>query len=218
MFTLLKYNTKIILSYNAIAACIYVLLTPLFFNLYNMRFIDLAKMGELYLSITGVLLFNRLSRIEEYYNTWELVYCRPTSFILIHLGRILETILLNVLIISFPLIFAYINSKELKFGEGFWGLNVSSWFLGLLGMLIVEITRNYKAGYLVGIGYYFFETSIKDKFMEDVQVFGYIHENFKSKIYVFAICIIFIILQLVLIMNRLVRKGGNNGYCNRKLK
>lgn len=211
---LLKYNTKLVISYNVIAACIYSALTPLFFQLDNMQFQDLAKMGELYLSLTGVFLFNRIARLEEYYNTWELVYSRCTSFLWLHLGRIIELMLINSIIISFPLIYAYINSKDIRFGQGYWGIILSSFFLGLLGMLVIEITNNNKAGYLAGIGYYFFETSTRVKLFGFFQVFGYIHNNIRSKIYLFIICILLIIMQLFCIKLRLVHSGGNNGNCH----
>lgn len=204
MFAFIKYNAKIILSYNAVAACMLALLAPIFFRFSNMQFDTLAKMGELYLSLTGPLLFIHLGRFEENMNTWEFVYSKRVSYLKLQLGRIFGLLSLNAFVIFLPLSVAYIRSKELNFGEGFWGIVISAWFLGLLGMLTVEEFGNNKAGYIITLGYYFFETSTKGRYNEAFQVFGYTQGNYQSKINVLFLCIIFIILQMAAIKRRVV--------------
>jgi hypothetical protein len=203
MITYLKYNSKLILSYNVLASCVFAALSPILFRYRDMQFQDLAKLGELYLSLTGVFLFIPIGRLEEYRNTWELVYSKSTSFINLQLGRILMLLCVNAAILFVPLSVVYMKSPELRFGTGFWGIVISAWFLGLLGLLIVELTGNHKIGFLVTIGYYYFETSTKGSYNHGFQVFGYLQNNVESKKYVFLLCIVMIALQLLILRRRL---------------
>lgn len=203
MLKLLKYNTKLIFSYNVIASLILAILTFLFFNMSNSDFINLAKMGELYLSFSGMFLFVYLAGFEENRETNELVYSREISYIIICLIRIIEILFVNIIILLIPISIVYLNSNILKFGQGFLGIVISSWFLGLFSMFIAELTQNHRIGYLIGFIYYFFETSTKGIYNRKFQVFGYSYGNFSSKINVFILCILMIILELLIIQLKL---------------
>lgn len=206
MVVLIKYNAKLIFSYNALAACLLAALSPFFFRFSNMQFETLAKMGELYLSLTGPLLFIYLGRFEEHMNSWELVYTKRISYLVLHLGRMVGLLCFNACIIFVPLSVVYVNSRALKFGEGFWGIVFSAWFLGLLGLTAVELFENQKVGYILTLGYYLFETSTKGKYHEAVQIFGYVQGNYQSKRNVLLLCIFLIIFQMLVIKRRVLYK------------
>ena len=71
-------------------------------------------------------------------------------------------------------------------------------------MLSVELTGSQKVGYIVAIGYYFFETSTKGGFNDAFQVFGYVQGNYHSKENVVLLCIVLVIVQLLSIKRRMV--------------
>lgn len=198
MYKLVKYNIKLIFSYNALAAAVYICLSPLFFDFRNMDFLTLAKMGELYLSLSGIILFVSLGNFEVSKYTWEFVYIQPISYMKICLGRLLAIMTFNAFLILIPLSCVYLNSDFLKFFEGYCGIVVTAWFLGLLGLLISEIFQDYKIAYIVTLAYYFIETATKELFGK-FQVFGYIHGNINSKYGVFLFCFIMIVIYLLLV-------------------
>lgn len=201
MFKLIKYNIKLIFSYNMLAACILICMTPIFFQLSNMNFSSFIKMGELYLSLSGIFLFISLGCLEIYKNTWEFVYIQKISYIKICLVRVLLMMLFNAILILIPVTYVYLKSDYLQFPNTYFGFVVTAWFLGLLGLLITEISLDYKAGYIVTLAYYFIETSTKGIFKK-FQVFGYLHNIAHTKEQVFLCCLVIIILYLIVIKEK----------------
>lgn len=195
---MIKYNLKLIFSYNVIAAFFLVCMSPVFFQLSNMDFISLAKMGELYLSLTGIFLFISLGNLEGNKSTWEFVYIQQVSYTVICLGRLLAIMLMNAILVLLPLAYVYLRSESIRFFDGYLGFIASAWFLGLLGLLVAEIFRDFKVAYIITLGYYFIATSTKNV-VKGLQVFSYVHGNIDIKYGVYLSCMVMIIIYLVLV-------------------
>lgn len=198
MNKIIKYNLKLIFSYNVIAAFLLVCMSPVFFQLSNMDFISLAKMGELYLSLTGIFLFISLGNLEGNKYTWEFVYIQQVSYTVICLGRLLAMMLMNAILIFLPLTYVYLRSESIKFFDGYLGFIASAWFLGLLGLLVAEIFRDFKVAYIITLGYYFIATSTMNP-LKRIQVFRNVHGNMDIKYGVYLSCMVMIIVYLVLV-------------------
>lgn len=198
MYKLIKYNTKLIFSYNAIAAFLFVCMSPVFFQIKDMEFSDLAKMGELYLPLSGIILFISLGNLEVHKYTWEFVYMRQIPYVNICAGRLISVMIFNAILILVPVTYAYTKSDYIRFFDGYCGFVVTAWFLGLLGLLTAEVFRDYKVAYVVTLAYYFVATSSKQIF-KGFQVFGYIHGSMNSKNGVFACCLVMAALYLFVV-------------------
>lgn len=163
-----------------------------------MDFSSLVKMGELYLSLSGIILFISLGNVEVHKYTWEFVYMQQISYVRICLGRLLTIMIFNSILILLPVAFAYVKSDYIKFFDGYFGFVVTAWFLGLLGLLIAEVFRDYRVAYIVTLVYYFIATSTKD-FLKGFQVFGYTHGNMDSKYVIFLCCLVMVVLYSIVI-------------------
>jgi hypothetical protein len=163
-----------------------------------MDFISLAKMGELYLSLTGIFLFISLGNLEGNKSTWEFVYIQQVSYTVICLGRLLVMMLMNAILVFLPLAYVYSRSESIRFFDGYLGFVASAWFLGLLGLLVAEIFRDLRVAYIITLGYYFIATSTKNV-VKGLQVFSYVHGNMDIKYTVYLSCMVMILIYLVLV-------------------
>lgn len=96
---MIKYNLKIILSFNILAAVVFALLTPVIFSLRLLDSMAISKIAELYLSITGIILIPYLASIEDRNNIKEVIYSRKASHALTTGIRLSAVMLLMFIII-----------------------------------------------------------------------------------------------------------------------
>jgi hypothetical protein len=200
--SILKYNIKIIFNINTIAAIVFLLLTPVFFNLRMVTYPEIAQIGEMYLSVIGVVLLTYLCSIEEGCNVKELVYARSTPFVLqllIRLGLAFFMIFFLQLLIFISCVFQGGEFDLAEISSGTW---ITSLFLGMLGLTFSNIINDVKSGYLIAFSYYIFEFGTKGKYTNGIYLFSLLNGSFREKYYLLALIILFILINCLIIWKR----------------
>jgi hypothetical protein len=197
--SVLKYNIKILFGLNLLAAIILVVLTPLFFSLKLLPLMEMAKVGELYLSIVGIMLFPFLINIEERDHINELVFIKRTSHVYIFIVRFIIFTFIALLMFLGIASFAEFQGSSFKIFEFTAGVGISALFLGVIGMTVVNITNELSAGYLISFAYFVFELLTKGKYTKDFYLQSLLKGSFNEKYYILAVTIVLFIVNLVII-------------------
>jgi hypothetical protein len=177
-------------------------MTPVFFDLRMAAYQEIAQVGEMYLSIIGIVLLTYLGGIEEGYNVKELVYVRSTPFVLqflIKLGLVVLTIFFLQLSIFVTCVLQGGKFDIAQISLGTW---ITSLFLGMLGLTVSNIINDVKSGYLIAFSYYIFEFFTKGKYTNGIYLFSLLNGSFGEKYYLLALIILFIIINCLIIWKR----------------
>ncbi|MDF2674777.1 MAG: hypothetical protein K0R09_3045 [Clostridiales bacterium] len=178
---IIYYNIKITCNINFLAALILVALTPFIFSFRMLEFKDMAVVGEMYLSILGIVLFISLGDIENRDNIKEIIFSRKTPHIYIFILRMCIMMAITFLLISIITIYALYNKGNFSPWSIIFGTWISAVFLGLLGLTISNTTGNIASGYLIAFAYYLFEFITKGKYTKSFYLFSLLRNSFNEK-------------------------------------
>ena len=178
---IIYYNIKITCNINFLAALVLVVLAPFIFSFKMLEFKDMAIVGEMYLSILGIVLFTPLGEIENRDNIKEIIFSRKTPHTYIFVLRMCIMMALTFLIISLITIYALYNKGIFPPWIIIFGTFISAVFLGLLGLTISNITGNIASGYLIAFAYYLFEFITKGKYTKNFYLFSMLQNSFNEK-------------------------------------
>lgn len=175
------YNIKILRSLTIAAALLLVAVTPVFFTLSHTTFQEMARVGELFLSVIGILLLPSLSGIEERESIQEIAYIRRTPHVLIFLLRLLLLMLLTFITILSVTLYARLQHGNFDLWKMTAGVWVTATFLGLLGLTVTTLSNDLKSGYLIAFGYYIFEFFTKGLYTSGFYTFSLLTGSFTEK-------------------------------------
>lgn len=178
---LIHYNSRIALGHGLLAAVVFVAAMPVIFSIKILEYKEVVIIGELYLSILGIILFPGLAEIEDRDNIKEVVYTRKTPHYYIFIIRLL---LVSFVIISLLAVMALViklNGGIFPFHKVVLGTFITSVFLGLIGLTISCISKNIASGYLVAFAYYLFEFVTRGKYTEDFYLFSLLKNSISEK-------------------------------------
>ncbi|MFZ5354688.1 MAG: hypothetical protein ACOZCL_18450 [Bacillota bacterium] len=157
------YNAKLLLNLNTAAAAVLALLVPFIFSFTLLQERELARITELYFSITGIALYSHIASLEWNDNIKEAVYIRKTAYVSIIVLRFVITMLISLLLTGAVLLYAQAQGAEFDMMRMLWGTWISSLFLGSLAFTVINLTGQLPAGYMLSFAYYLFEYMTKGK-------------------------------------------------------
>lgn len=195
---LTRYNFKILLNINVAAAFAYILITPAVLSYRYLNFYDMAKIGENYCALVGIILFVYLGNFEDANDLNGITYTRSTKHINIFLLRLIMMTTLTVLLIGLPILFARLHGGNFDSTRILFGVLISALFLGMLGLTVSNITNNMVAGYMVSFGYYIFEFITKGKYTGDFYLMSLLKNSFSEKIHILWIIGAMIIINIII--------------------
>lgn len=195
---MIKYNLKIILSFNILAAVVFALLTPVIFSLRLLDSMAISKIAELYLSITGIILIPYLASIEDRNNIKEVIYSRKASHALTTGIRLSAVMLLMFIIILTVMLLAKLQGSNFNLADIAFGTWISAAFLGMLGFTVANISGNISAAYLIAFSYYAMEFFTSGKYTKDLYLFSLTRGCFENGKYVLlTFVLIMVMLSLI---------------------
>jgi hypothetical protein len=198
----IKYNIKILFGINIVAAIIFVAATPVFYSLSLLDAKEIARLGELYLSIIGIILFTYLPGLEEANNTKELVYAKTRSVISTFAIRFLLICILTLLLILAMAMIIQFNGGNFNLMQFTFGITVTAVFLGVIGLTIANYTNEASAGYLVAFAYFIFEWITRGKYTGDFYLNSLLNFSFAEKYRLLAIAIGLILINIMKLCKR----------------
>lgn len=150
------YSWKRVFSANFLLCIVYAVFLSGVIHIFNgnhMSVKDIAGAGEVLIIFVSVFLFLPISNVETRYQVHEAVYLSKISYCSICFRRILLAACGTVLLSGVPMIILAVLSG-VKIGTWCLGVCLSSVYLGLIGMVISEITGKSSLGYLGYLFYY----------------------------------------------------------------
>jgi hypothetical protein len=202
LIRIVKYNFRICFRLSTVLAIVLCALSQGLFDFNSMTTLTVADMGEIYLSVIGILLFTQLGRLEERNNVNEIAYLKRIPHIRIFVLR-----LVMAFMISFVCIFAVISIAKIRNGSfDFWKITVGVWistvYFGMLGLTLVNMTGELAAGYIGAFGYYVFELFTRGSYTGDFYVFSLLNNSFDEKYKILIVIIVVMIGNLVLVKKK----------------
>jgi hypothetical protein len=186
MARLIWYNIKISLDWNVAAAFALMLLAPFIFSFDLLEYKEVAKVSELYFSITGIILFAYIGNIENQEHTNELVNVRALPHVLVLLIRILLVTLFILLMLTSILSFAKLRDSVFPLWEMTAGAFISAAFLGSIAYTLTNLTNQVSSGYIMAFAYYLMEYTTKGKYTGSFYLFSLMKQDFAPKYYLLA--------------------------------
>jgi hypothetical protein len=202
LIRIVKYNFRICFGLSTFLVILLCALSQALFNFNSMSTLTVADMGEIYLSVIGILLFTQLGRLEERNNVNEIAYLKRIPHI-----RIFALRLVMALLISFVCVFTVISIAKMRSGSfDFWEFTVGIWistvYFGMIGLTLVNITGELAAGFIAAFGYYVFELFTRGSYTGDFYVFSLLNNSFNEKYRILIVIIVVMIGNLMLVKKK----------------
>ncbi|WP_409347021.1 hypothetical protein [Paenibacillus sp. MBLB4367] len=177
--SLLYYNAKTIGYVPFLIAVSCTVVISLIFNLRFITYTEMAQIGELYLSLLGIMLMPHLTIIEDADSIHETVYAKRKRHALTVSFRILQTVALLWLLILSVALLAGNQGGDFPMLELTGGSWISAVCLGAAGMTAATFSRNIAAAYMTGFLYYVLEMFTKGKYTGDFYLFSLLKGSFE---------------------------------------
>lgn len=193
---LVKYNLKLLFNLNVVTAVVIILLAPFIFSFDFIPKEDMARVGELYLSLVGIILFPFLPMLEERAGCKEVVYVKKMSYRWIYSLRLFMIMAFSFLLILIVMLFATYQGGDFPLWPMATGVWISVLFFGMLGLTIANLTRNLTAAYLIPFAYFAFEFMTKGKYTKDFFVLSLLNDSFAEKYWILLLVLIMVLMNL----------------------
>ena len=113
-----------------------------------------AKVMEMYVAFTGILLFTPLFMPEQDREIWDLERSKGTAMWQLYLPRILLAVLICILVISLFMGLMVRGGGSFDAGSLFLGACCEILFLGSIGFFASAVTNQVVVGYMIAVVYY----------------------------------------------------------------
>lgn len=113
-----------------------------------------AKVMEMFVMFTGILLFTPLFMPEQNREIWLLEKAKKTSMWQLYLVRILEALMLLAIIVTVFIGILFLGNSEFEVGKLWIGSFVEILYLGAVGFFVSGVTNQVVLGYMVSILYF----------------------------------------------------------------
>ncbi|MBU5313769.1 hypothetical protein KQI38_17225 [Tissierella carlieri] len=194
------YSNIKIISFNTMAlALVYIGAIYLMINKNDLLEDSIIFIGEQLISPIGIAMFVRTALIEDEYGVSEMVYSKVYPYWRIILYRIVITSIQLSLVLSIVFLPLKIAGLDFHITNILFGSYTTALYLGVIGMILGYMTKEISIGILVPFLYYFFEMFSKGRFTKNLYLFGMGRGNYISKIKLFSIATIAIIVFLFII-------------------
>lgn len=194
------HNNIKIISFNAvILALVYIGAVFLMINKNNLSQDTVIFVGELLLSPLGIVMFVRTTLIEYDNRTYEIAYSKVYPYWRTVLYRIIIISLQLILVLSFAFTILKLAGADFRMINILLGSFITSFYLGVIAMVLGYLTKEISVGALIPFIYYFFEMLTRGRYTKSFYLFGMSEGNYMSKIKLFSIAIILVLLIMFII-------------------
>ncbi len=132
----------------------FVLVSGGFVSFRNLEEAQTAKVMEMYVALTGILLFTPLFMAEQDKEIWDLEKSRQTPMWVVYMLRLLTALLVFTAVIASFILFMVQGNSSFDAGRLFWGSFCEILFLGSIGFFVSAITNQVVIGYMLAFIYY----------------------------------------------------------------
>lgn len=130
------------------------IMSGFFVSFQNLSPEQAAKVMEMFVIFTGILLFTPLFMPEQNREIWLLEKSKQTSLWQLYLVRILEALVLLAVIVTVFIGILSLGNSEFEVGKLWLGSFVEILYLGAVGFFVSGITNQVVLGYMVSVLYF----------------------------------------------------------------
>lgn len=199
---MLKYNFMVLLNFNLLAAVAYGVLVPFIFNLKGGSSSYAIGIGEYYFSVVGIILFPIISEIDYEESISEIIGIRKRGLSSNFIYRLLISLALMSIIIGALLLLMRYKGNNFDFFRLLFGVIITGLYLGMIGVTVANISKNYIAGYIIGFAYYLFEFLTKGQYTNKLYIFGLVDGQMATKYYLLGLIILLSIANILILKRR----------------
>ncbi len=169
---MLWYNLKLLPWINLVICILSILAIQIFFSLKRVDFNVMANIGELFVSLTGIILIPGLAFVEENSDAKEIIFSKAVSPVVPSVIRMVYSIILLLLCVLIFVETAVIQGSVFDEFAIIAGVFISALILGSSGYITGCITGNIALAYLIPFAWYGFEFFTRGKHTGDFYLFS----------------------------------------------
>ncbi|HEY9060681.1 MAG TPA: hypothetical protein VIO64_09300 [Pseudobacteroides sp.] len=195
---MLWYNLRLLPKISLIVSAASIVIIQIFFSLKMVDFRVMANIGEIFVSLLGIILIPGLAFIEDNSGLRETVYSKAVTPVIPAAIRLVYTVIVLLLGVATFAGIAVLQESVFDELSIIIGVFISAFIMGAAGYIMGSFTGNIALSYLVPFAYYCFEFLSKGRYTKDFYLFslqrGYLAEE---KWVLLAIGVLFIAVSLL---------------------
>ncbi|MDE7039079.1 MAG: hypothetical protein K2O98_14330, partial [Lachnospiraceae bacterium] len=149
-----KINLKYNIPLHILISILMLMVSPLLIGVANLGAQDTAKVLEMYVALTGIVLLPPVFLPEQDHDIRDLVYTKYVNGAAVYLVRLSGNILILTALLGIYIVVLAHNGCEFPAGRYFLGTLAEMLFLGGLGLFFYGLCDNLVIGYMAPIVYY----------------------------------------------------------------
>ncbi len=169
---MLWYNLKLLPWINLVICILSILAIQIFFSLKRVDFNVMANIGELFVSLTGIILLPGLAFVEENSDAKEIIFSKAVSPVVPSVIRMVYSTILLLLCVLIFVETAVIQGSVFDEFAIITGVFISALVLGSSGYITGCITGNIALAYLIPFAWYGFEFFTRGKHTGNFYLFS----------------------------------------------
>jgi hypothetical protein len=166
------YQFKLLPAANVAACLLIIAAAPIIFSLRMLSFKEAADIGELYISLCGVILLPSVYFAEKDMGTAEVVYTKRDNPSVPQLVRLLIALTIITICICIFTSLALLEKSSFDITEMAAGILITAAAMGVLGYTTGTFTGNPSLAYLISFAWYGFELLTSGKYTGDLYLFS----------------------------------------------
>lgn len=176
-------------------ACFFCLCSPLVIGVENLDRYQTAKVLEMFFSLMGIILFVPVFLPDFDLNIRELLESKKISSWLVHVLRLLQSVIVLVILLVCFLLFLKQNQCDFPFWDYFLGAIADCLFLGGMGLIVYSITDYVTIAYLLPL-FYFIANISGRKYFGKFYLFSMMYGSMDENKYLLISAGIFLVIAM----------------------
>lgn len=176
----------------AVSLC---LASPLFMGVENLNSYQTAKVLEMFFSLLGIILCIPVFLPDFDWSIRELLESKKTPMLMVHILRLLQSVLVLAGILMVFLFFLKQNHCNFDFWKYFSGAMADCLFLGGMGLVVYSIFDYVTMAYMIPFLYYIVNIGGK-KYVGKFYLFSMMTGSFEETWYLLAGAVVFLIVAV----------------------
>ena len=176
-----KINLKYHIPVHVLVCVLMLLISPFIMGVENLEAQDTAKVLEMYVALTGIVLLPPVFLPEQDRDIRDLVYTKYVNGSTVYLVRILGNLLLLAMMLGLYIGMLAYRQCEFPAGRYFCGTLAELLFLGGIGLFFYGLCDSLVIGYMMPIVYYILAMGGGEKYLKLLYPFSMMKGSYGEK-------------------------------------
>lgn len=187
-----KVNLRYNIPLHAAVCVLMLLVSPFLMGVENLGAQDSAKVLEMYVALTGIVLIPPVFLPEQNRDIRDLIFTKYMDGRTVYLIRFLGNVILLVLLLTLYIGMLRYHGCEFSGGKYFCGTLAEMLFLGGLGLFFYGLCDNLVIGYMVPIVYFIAAVGGGEKYLKMFYPFSMARGSYQEKVWLLAAAVLLV--------------------------